>query len=575
MGKERRKAKPKRREEPVAAPSPVLGPAWRALDFLGLAALVALAVAWASWPLAHDDLFGHLRTGEWIVQNGKVPLTDPFSFTRLGTRWISHEWGFSLLTWAVERLGGLTGLMLLRVLIVLAIGGALAWRMRTETETRSFPWTAGLLALGLWAVAWEMILRAALLSELFLAVTMLLLAGFRKTGDRRFLYALPGLFLLWGNVHSGVIFGLYVLGLFVLEALLRKRPWHPCALAFGGAALASLINPNGWQVWLYPFKLSQVLFGSGIEWQLGHFAAAGPWGNVAFVLMIGLLGIGLLSGRWRELSWAEIVAVLTFAGLSFRTPRFVFHFSILALPAVYRMFAGRPRSLQTLLRAAVPAVAAWAAVAVWMDHPRRLLDPKFPEGAVRWLEREGVQGRIFNHQNYGGFLSWRARVPVFWDGRNDVFASLAREVTTVPFSQTVERYGVDALLITDFEDRGVQPWVPAQWGLVYWDDFSALYLRRDRFGSLLSGKELRMFPAFGGRPGLKDVAADPAQAAAARAELDGILALWPENQRALFFRGRLRRYQGDPEGARRDLEAALAVRDSDVVREELAAVGGP
>ncbi len=223
----------------------------------------------------------------------------------------------------------------------------------------------------------------------------------------------------------------------------------------------------------------------------------------------------------------------------------------------------------------MPAAVAWAAVVVWMDHPRRLLDPRFPEGAVRWLERERVRGRIFNHQNYGGFLSWREKVPIFWDGRNDVFASLAREVTTVPFPQTVERYGVDVLLITDFEDRGVQPWVPAQWGLVYWDDFSALYLRRDRFGPLLGSKELGMFPAFGGRPGLEDVAADPAQAATARAELDGVLALWPENQRALFFRGRLRRYQGDLEGARRDLEAALAIRDSDVVREEMAAVGGP
>ncbi len=135
MGNERRRNKQtaKRREDLA----PASGPAWRAIDFLGLAALVALAVAWASWPLGHDDLFGHLRTGEWIVQNGKVPLTDPFSFTRPGMRWITHEWGFSLLTWGVERLGGLAGLMALRVLIVLAIGGVLAWRMRTESEARS------------------------------------------------------------------------------------------------------------------------------------------------------------------------------------------------------------------------------------------------------------------------------------------------------------------------------------------------------------------------------------------------------------------------------------------------------
>src|SRR6202142_1181591 len=38
------------------------------------------------------DLWWHLRTGQWIVETGHVPHTDPFSFTRIGSPWISHEW---------------------------------------------------------------------------------------------------------------------------------------------------------------------------------------------------------------------------------------------------------------------------------------------------------------------------------------------------------------------------------------------------------------------------------------------------------------------------------------------------
>src|SRR5262245_25943375 len=43
-------------------------------DWLALAALIALAILRSSVPLNHDDLFGHLSTGEWIVSHGKVPL---------------------------------------------------------------------------------------------------------------------------------------------------------------------------------------------------------------------------------------------------------------------------------------------------------------------------------------------------------------------------------------------------------------------------------------------------------------------------------------------------------------------
>ena len=38
------------------------------------------------------DLWWHLRTGQWIVDTGHIPHADPFSFTRTGHAWVSHEW---------------------------------------------------------------------------------------------------------------------------------------------------------------------------------------------------------------------------------------------------------------------------------------------------------------------------------------------------------------------------------------------------------------------------------------------------------------------------------------------------
>jgi hypothetical protein len=566
------------------------------LDALALAALIALAVARASLPLTHDDLFGHLRTGAWIVEHGRVPLADPFSFTRPGARWITHEWGFSLLAWGIWRLGGYWALLATRVLLVLAIGWAVARRALTEAGPslpRSVPWLVLLLGLGLWMLAGELILRAALVSELFLALTLFVLTRFRQTGRRGWLAAVVVLFFLWANLHSGVVFGLFVLGLWTLESILvapatrrpdlaplfRAGPPRTYLSLLGVTVLVTLLNPNGWDVWLYPFKLSRILFASGIEWDLGHFAAADPRSNSAFLLLLILLLAGALPlRRLLVLSLAEILGIASFLALSFRSPRFLFHFAILALPALYRLAVDRP--LTPLLRRALPAgvvaVLALVSATAWLEHPRRLIAAQLPEGAIRFLEANGFRERVFNYQNYGGFLLWRRREPVFWDGRNDVFASLVREVTTTPFPEVVEKYGVEALLIAEHDFEGIAPEIPERWGLVYWDDYSAVYLRRTPgHAALLDHLELRLFPGFGGRPGLEQLARDPRRAPAARGELDRMLAAWPENQRALYFRGVLSLYQGRLDAARQDLRAALAIRDNEQVRKVLEAIQPP
>src|ERR1700730_932413 len=43
------------------------------------------------------DFFWHLTTGKLIAETGRVPSTDPFSFTWFGRPWTPHEWLSELL----------------------------------------------------------------------------------------------------------------------------------------------------------------------------------------------------------------------------------------------------------------------------------------------------------------------------------------------------------------------------------------------------------------------------------------------------------------------------------------------
>ncbi|MES1241987.1 MAG: tetratricopeptide repeat protein [Acidobacteriota bacterium] len=537
------------------------------LDWLGWIALLALVVPLAGRPLSHDDLFWHLQSGAWMAEHGSVPHVDPFSFTRQGAPWVTHEWGFSLLVYGIWLAGGYLALIATRILLILLIGWVLVRTMRLEgsSEDPSRYLYAGLLAVGLWTVSAEVILRAALLSELFLALTLLLLARYRKTGRTRELVCVAGLFWVWANVHSGVVFGLFVLGLFTLEALIRRQG-RPYLLTLAASVVLSLVNPSGIEALLYPFRLSRILFASDIPWELGHFAASSPAANSGLLILAVLLLAGLLPLRRVPVRAAELVAIATFVVLLYRSPRFVFHAVILALPVLYRLWSERKRSnLSSLAAGAVAGLTLVSALVAWTGFEARLLAPGVPEPAARFVEKAGIRGRMFNHQNYGGYLLWRLKTPVFWDGRNDVFAPLVKEYVSTPFPELMDRYRVDWALITEHE------WTPdlqGDWGLVYWDDFRAVYLRRiPRFEPLLAKLELQVVPPFGGWPGMEG--ADPVQA---RAELDRVLAADPESQRALYFRALLSVRQGRIEEARRDLETALAIRPNEQVSRLLEAL---
>ncbi|MCX6622508.1 MAG: hypothetical protein NTY38_15865, partial [Acidobacteria bacterium] len=54
-----------------------------------------------------SDTGWHIRTGERMLEERRVPRTDPYSFTRAGEPWFAWEWGSDLALGAAHRAGGL------------------------------------------------------------------------------------------------------------------------------------------------------------------------------------------------------------------------------------------------------------------------------------------------------------------------------------------------------------------------------------------------------------------------------------------------------------------------------------
>src|SRR5712675_2110088 len=97
------------------------------------------------------DLWWHLRTGQLIVESGHVPHYDPFSFTRAGHAWISHEWLSEVVFYELWKHAGAAALIVFSAIITTA--GFMLLYLRCLLGGAEKHWAAAATAFGALASA--------------------------------------------------------------------------------------------------------------------------------------------------------------------------------------------------------------------------------------------------------------------------------------------------------------------------------------------------------------------------------------------------------------------------------------
>src|SRR5262245_31543036 len=113
--------------------------------------LVVVFGAILSLELAREtdmDFWWHVRTGDLIAQSAAVPVTDPFSFTARGRRWIVLEWLWDVVIAGLCRRGGYALAVGVSSLVV-ALTYAVLYRLLRRLGANEF--VAALLTL--WSAA--------------------------------------------------------------------------------------------------------------------------------------------------------------------------------------------------------------------------------------------------------------------------------------------------------------------------------------------------------------------------------------------------------------------------------------
>src|SRR4030095_14870321 len=167
-----------------------------------------------------DDIFWHLESGSYIVENKTVPSADVFGFVTSGKEWIPFEWGWDVLSYSVYSAWGFNGVSVLRTVIFLAIF-FLFTRLIIKLKL-NVPLSVFIFTLLIFGMMDRLIPKPQIMSYLFMSVLLYILVSY-KTFNRhktKLMYFLPLVFLVWCNMHMGVPAGIVLLTIFIISEIL-------------------------------------------------------------------------------------------------------------------------------------------------------------------------------------------------------------------------------------------------------------------------------------------------------------------------------------------------------------------
>ncbi len=454
---------------PRSAETPRRAPRATAAELFAVLALGLLALAASLFSLRATDLFWHLASGRFMVEQLALPRHDPFRFgIGGGLAWVDHEWLFQLLVYAVERLGGLDALVALRAALVLTLAGVLYIAIRRTGSGRAV--AVALAATALLGARPRFLLRPELFTFLAVATELALLRRLETApGDRRTLLGLIALTVVWTNLHglallAPVLAGGYLLGV-ALAPPRGAAPgggadrWRQAVLLPAALATAMLLNPYGARV----FAVT-----TGITGALSELSAINPewlpvWRApqpmIFAMLFAGFAALAALvaetAARTRRVHLPTGIVAAGLAALALTAVRhqalsFVTGAFFAAETLALRRSARESTATtgQRMQAAAGPVAVSCACLllAAWCLHPpasgplaprqgrfelsRGIAPHRFPEAAANWLEQHPGIGPLYNELAHGGYLLWRLYPPrqVFLDGRMELEPNLLREI---------------------------------------------------------------------------------------------------------------------------------------------------
>ena len=488
-----------------------------------LAVVLVAAGILCFFRIPDPDVFWHLKTGQVILETGRLIHTNLFSFTYPDFPWHNLEWLFEVVLALCYNTFGWGGVFGLKLVLVLATTALLA---RTLLRKSPAPLLAAAVIISLLALMrFRFTERPQVVTFLFFAVAIW--AVERRHTAPRSLWLLPPLFALWSNMHPELTLSLvYMAATFAGDMIDGRRGTPQPAgslrrelLVLGAATAATLANPEGWRVLLTPFVVA--VTGADTTFQIFEFRPSTLAGNPLFYLFLGA-AILLALLRRESRTWSSLLPLAALAILGVQHIRATTAFAMAAAPFLHGGLAPLFQTTSGSVRRWLPRVAAvtvaGAALAWTLLLDRNIIyrwgygpdTNLFPIAAADFILANDVPPNLFNHYNLGGYLIQRLypKMRVFQDGRGPYpaeFLRLMEHHDRGSLRELYDRHRINSALV-GIAEYGLL-FRADEWGVVFWDAGYTVLVRRSLANlPILERLEYRTFlpgaPLPQDRPGL-------------------------------------------------------------------------
>ena len=408
-----------------------------------LSRLIRLAFLICLWLLitstaADPDLWGHLRFGLDLLRSGVIPRHDPYSFTA-DRLWVNHEWLSEWLLAVAYRVGGASGLNVLKLGVIAVIAWVVVKTAREEGASDSA--RDGLVFLTIFATYTRtQVLRPQLFSVGLFCVILYLIRTIDR-GGRRAVWALPVCFALWVNLHGAWIVGLAAVGSWICGSIAERPGWRVAVLLIVTGVLcaaATLMNPYGVSLWRFVFETVRPARADISDWKP---LLALPAGVLVIEAILPTVAVIAWRKSGRPVPFRYLVVLLVLVAATFKVGRVdAFAQAAIALFLAPQILCGLTlvaarlrapfwrRPLPFAPVAAMPLAIGFLAGA-WQLREVTVEGAWIPDPpAALYLREHAARARVLTWFDWGEYAIWQlssAGIRVSIDGRRETAYSTA------------------------------------------------------------------------------------------------------------------------------------------------------
>jgi len=377
-------------------------------------------------PIRDTDFGWHYRCGEELITQGKLCISNDYSYFLPDYKAYYPSFLFDALNAFVYDHSGFIGLSTIGGLVIVLAGLLFLSISRGSLIVRM---SMFMVVYILSSVVFNLGLRSQIFSYTFVLSTIWLLEKSQK--NDRYLFVIPVLFFVWVNTHIGFFTGLFVLGAFTFERLMRDGVRSRTALKYsmviGISIIATLLNPFGWKVYVEIARHIQSPLGSMIaEWVPSDIVTSSLMCIAAVILMSGMI----YKRNIRVFSLLLLIFFLILAVTSRRSiPFFLTILSIEFLHLISKWQLSLPPEIT------IPLLGAIAICIIIIQTPKTLELMNWNNYCIKGIthypceitgKKKALRGNIFANYEWGGFLVWQMpESRIFIDGRMPAWSNAA------------------------------------------------------------------------------------------------------------------------------------------------------